>query len=119
MGITSLVPSSSFDQAMAVANQRKSESLTKIDTENLPSNIDEINATAKDFEAVFISEMINHMFEGVKTDSTFGGGQGEDMARSMMINEYGKSISERGGIGIAKYIARELIDIQESANANK
>jgi hypothetical protein len=58
------------------------------------------------------------MFEGIKVNSTFGGGKGEDMARSLMLNEYGKQISEQGGIGIAKYIAKELIEIQESVNAN-
>ena len=32
------------------------------------------------------------MFSGIQTDGLTGGGQGEEMFRSMMINEYGKAI---------------------------
>ena len=32
------------------------------------------------------------MFSGIKTDGLFGGGQGEEMFRSMMIDQYGKQL---------------------------
>ncbi len=69
---------------------------------------------AKDFEGVFLSEMMGAMFEGIKTDGPFGGGAGEGMMRSLMIDEYSKSIAARGGIGIADNVYRELVHIQES-----
>ena len=47
---------------------------------------------AKEFESVFISQFLGSMFSGIPTDGPFGGGQGEEMFRSLMIDEYGKAI---------------------------
>ncbi|MDY0030149.1 MAG: rod-binding protein [Pseudobdellovibrionaceae bacterium] len=73
---------------------------------------------AKDFEAVFISEMIKPMFEMVEVDDTFGGGKGEEVFRGMMVQEYGKMISNQGGIGLAKHIQAELLKYQEDPSAS-
>ena len=72
---------------------------------------------AKEFESVFLTEMLGSMFEGISTDGPFGGGQGEGMMRSMLVEQYAHSISDRGGIGIADHVFRQLVDIQEKANA--
>jgi Rod binding domain-containing protein len=67
---------------------------------------------AQQFEGVMISQMLNSMFEGVKTDGMFGGGEGEEMFRSMMIDEYGKQIAKQGGLGLADHVTRELLKRQ-------
>lgn len=72
---------------------------------------------AQDFEAVFLSEMLGNMFAGIKTDGPFGGGHGESVMRSLLTDEYAKSIAARGGVGIADNVYRELIRIQETQNA--
>jgi Rod binding domain-containing protein len=72
-------------------------------------------ATAQDFEAQFMSSMVQTMFEGIKTDETFGGGSGEDTFRSMLTSEYGKEMSKAGGVGIADQIYREIIKLQEQS----
>jgi peptidoglycan hydrolase FlgJ len=73
-------------------------------------------AAAKEFEAMFMSEMFNHMFEGVDTGSAFGGGgQGEKMFRSMLIQEYGKTMAKGKGIGISDQIQKFMIETQEKA----
>jgi hypothetical protein len=46
---------------------------------------------AKEYESVFISQFLGSMFSGIKTDGITGGGQGEEMFRSLMVNEYGKA----------------------------
>lgn len=74
---------------------------------------DRVKETAQDFEAVFISQMMAPMFEGLETDGYFGGGQAEGMYRSLMIDEIGKSVARRGGIGIADSVAREMMKMQE------
>lgn len=72
-------------------------------------------ATAQDFESQFLSTMTQTMFEGVKTDGFFGGGQGEDMFRSMLTDQYGKAMSKAGGFGIADKIYGEILKLQEHA----
>ena len=68
---------------------------------------------AKDFEAVFIGQMLSAMFEGVKTDGPFGGGYGEGVFRSLMIEQYSKTIAEQGGFGLADQVKREILKLQE------
>ena len=69
---------------------------------------------AQEFEAMFLSQMLGHMFDGVKTDGLFGGGDAEHMYRSLLIDEYGKSMSRTGGVGIADSLMREIMRNQES-----
>jgi Rod binding domain-containing protein len=72
---------------------------------------------AKDFESVFISQFLGSMFSGISTDGPFGGGEGEEMFRSMMVNEYGKSMQARGGFGLAAAVTKQLLSHQEAAPA--
>ena len=72
-----------------------------------------LKATAEDFEATFLSQMMSHMFAGIETDPLTGGGEAEDIYRSMMTDEYGKLISRSGGIGIADHVMRQYMQQQE------
>ncbi len=56
------------------------------------------------------------MFEGISTDGPFGGGPGEEMFRSMMVDEYGKSIEQQGGFGLSSAITRQLLTEQEKGH---
>jgi Rod binding domain-containing protein len=77
------------------------------------SNAAQAKKLAQQFEGVFVSQMLGEMFEGISTDGPFGGGEGEGMFRSLMIDEYGKQIAAQGGIGLAPAITRELLKTQE------
>ena len=74
-----------------------------------------IHQAATDFEAVFMTSMLESMSAGIKTDKTFGGGQAEQMYRSMMNQEYGKAIASRDTLGIAQAVEKEMLQIQEHA----
>lgn len=78
-----------------------------------PEQLAKTKASAKQFEGVFISEMLSHMFEGTETDPEFGGGQGETMFKSLLVNEYGKQMSQGKGIGIADQLQKMMINIQQ------
>ena len=69
--------------------------------------------TAEEFEAVFLTQMLQPMFQGIKPEAPFGGGNSEAMWRSMQIEEYGKAITKAGGIGIADAVYKEIIKLQE------
>ena len=73
-----------------------------------------IAEAAKQFEASFLSQMFSHMFESVETDQLFGGGHGEEMFRSMLVDEYSKQVVKHGGIGVAENVMRTMIAQQES-----
>ncbi len=72
-----------------------------------------IEAAAKDFEAVFAAQMFSHMFDSIPVDPMFGGGSGEEMFRSLLVNEYGKKIAEGPGLGISDEIRNMMIQMQQ------
>ena len=74
---------------------------------------EQIRKAAEEFEGFFVSMMLESMFAGIKTDTMFGGGQGEAVFRSMLLQEYGKSISQSDGFGIADSVQREILKLQE------
>lgn len=75
----------------------------------------EIQKAAKEFEAVFISQMLGSMWEGVGVDEVFGGGQAEETYRGLLMEQYGKEIARSGGFGLADHVAKSLLEIQEKA----
>ena len=78
------------------------------------TNAARVDKVAKDFEAVFINEMMGSMFAGIATDGPFGGGPGEAIFRSMMIEHYSKTITAQGGFGLANAVKHELLKTQET-----
>lgn len=73
-----------------------------------------IDETAKDFEAMFVSEMMKPMFEGIKPDDRFGGGKTEEVFKGVLLQEYGKLMADTGSLGIAESVKAELIRMQSN-----
>ena len=78
-----------------------------------PAKAAAVKKAAQDFEAMFMSSMLESMTAGAKTDKMFGGGEGEQMFRSMLNQEYGKAIAATGTLGIASSIEHEMLRMQE------
>jgi flagellar protein FlgJ len=73
-----------------------------------------IDKAAQDFEAVFLSQMLQHMFSDIDMNPmTEEAGPGEDIYKSMLIDEYGKILTRAGGIGVADHVKREMLKVQE------
>jgi Rod binding domain-containing protein len=103
-----------FDQAagnVQTTRQRSAADLARMSPEKG-------REAAVEFEGFFIASALESMFSGIETDGLFGGGHGEQVFRSMLLQEYGKSIAERGGIGIADSVQREIIRLQEVQNSD-
>ncbi|MGD9967269.1 MAG: rod-binding protein [Hyphomonadaceae bacterium] len=75
----------------------------------------DVRRAAEEFEAVFLSEMLSPMFEGLQTDGLGGGGVGEEIFRPMLVERYAEAVSRAGGVGIADSIVRELMRLQEAS----
>lgn len=79
------------------------------------SNLDVAAAkkTGADFEAFFLSQAFENMFSGLNADPMFGGGSGESIYRSMMIQEYSKVAAQSHSTGIGDEVTREILRMQE------
>ncbi|HCM84122.1 MAG TPA: rod-binding protein [Alphaproteobacteria bacterium] len=73
----------------------------------------EFDKVFEDYEAVYMSQMLSHMYAGVEVDPMFGGGPAEETMRSLLINEYGKMMAQRGGIGLADAMKKQMLEMQE------
>ena len=82
-------------------------------TPQATNNLAAAKKAAKQFESVLVSQMLGGMFEGISTDGPFGGGEGEAMFRSLMLDEYGKQIVNQGGFGLSDAITKSLLKHQE------
>ena len=72
----------------------------------------QIKQTARDFEASFLSVMMQQMFAGLSTDGPFGGGAGEEMFRSVLTDAMAKQVARTGGVGISATVEREMLKLQ-------
>jgi len=74
---------------------------------------DQVDKVSKDFESMFVSQMLEQMFGESEGDEAFGNSETGDVYKGLMMDEYGKQISRAGGIGIADYVKKELLKLQE------
>jgi peptidoglycan hydrolase FlgJ len=74
-------------------------------------------ATATDFEAMFLNSMFAQMTAGLKGEGPFGDTPGTGVWRSMLTEQYSKSFAKAGGVGISSEVYRTLI-IQQAKRAS-
>lgn len=79
-----------------------------------PTGQNKAHAVAQDFETVFLTNMFENMFEGLDDDGPFGSGAGNGPWRSMLTEQYARSVAQSGGVGVAQAIERQLVSLQES-----
>ncbi len=101
---------SAFYQSSAVLEKQKSLLANAAGTKD--SN--KAKEAAQDFEAFFLSRMMESMFEGISTDGPFGGGHAEKVYRSLLLNEYGKTMAKTGSVGVADFVMDSILKMQEA-----
>jgi Rod binding domain-containing protein len=77
---------------------------------------EQARAVAREFEAVFLSQLLEQMSAGIKTDGAFGGGPSEGIYRSFLNTAIADQVARLGGIGIADAVYREILRMQEAAS---
>lgn len=80
------------------------------------STAEQTRKAAQDFEAVFVAQMLQPMFDTIAVDEDFGGGSAEETWRGLLVEEIGKQVVKAGGIGLADDVEREMLKLQEAAN---
>lgn len=74
-----------------------------------------MRATAENFEATFVAQMLKPMFEGLETDGPFGGGSSEETWRGFLIDAMARQTVKTGGIGLSDRVMSEMIKMQEKS----
>lgn len=67
-----------------------------------------LKKAAHDFESYFLSHMMQVMRRTIPESDFMGGGFSKDTYTDMLDQEYAKLMSDRGGIGLAAMLERQL-----------
>lgn len=80
----------------------------------LAHNISAIAKVAEDFEAFFAGLVFEQISSDIESNPITGGGQGEEIFKSLLNQEYGRAIARTHSLGIADIVQRQLLQIQET-----
>ncbi len=72
---------------------------------------------SQNFEAMFLGNMFQEMFTGIDGDGPFGGSGALKVWRSFLTDQYAKTFTKAGGVGIAAHVYDELLK-QQGASAS-
>ena len=64
---------------------------------------------AREFEALFVGMMLKSMRDTVGKDKLTGGGEGEEIYRSLLDQEYANAVAKQGSLGLAGIIEKQLV----------
>jgi Rod binding domain-containing protein len=78
----------------------------------MPQRESAAQATAREFEAVFLGQMAKIMMETVEIGDEFSGGHGEEMFRGVLAEKLGAEMARAGGVGIAPAVMEQIIKMQ-------
>lgn len=87
--------------------------ISNVDVATLtPEQTRRVEETAKEFEALVLSQLLAPIFATVEQSALSSGGPQTDAFQTMLQDEYAKSIAARGGLGIADQVKASLIAMQ-------
>ncbi len=79
-----------------------------------PAERQKIAASARQFEAMAIGQLLAPMFDTVDTSKgLFGGGEAEAAWKPMMVTELAKQVAAHGGFGLARPVMGQMMRLQE------
>lgn len=82
-------------------NRMKNNSIS--DAENA-----KLKEACKDFESLFIKQMLDTMRKTVQKGELLNGGQAEEIFEDMLYDEYASAMADSGDFGISKMMYSEL-----------
>ncbi len=69
-----------------------------------------LQKACRDFEAIFIKQMLNSMRKTVKKSSLINRNMAEDIFEDMLYDEYSSSMSKTANLGLSKLMYNNLKD---------
>ncbi len=89
----------------------------KIEQGKTKSNIPEterkkIEKVAKEFEAMFVSEVFKDVQKTIPDDNIINGGQAEKIFKGMLIEQYAKEGVKNDSLGLAKQLVKQIEEIE-------
>ena len=108
--------SAALEAGVPVRNGRPDYMLAAALKKVSPETQAKAKTQATEFEAMFLNAMVSQMSTGIDGEGPFGGTVGTGAWRSMLTDQYTRSIAKAGGLGISTDVYRALILRQAGAS---
>ncbi len=109
--ISSNSPASLIDQQAKVSSGDFNGKMNKIKNDSTLSRdekLKKLSDSAKDFEAIFVHNLIKAMRSSIPKNGLISGGNAENIYQDMLDENYSKTIVKRADMGIAKSIYEQF-----------
>jgi flagellar protein FlgJ len=73
-----------------------------------------IQTQSREFESVFLAQVLNTMNTGIGENTGFDGGHAEGQWRSLLNEHLARDVAAQGGVGVGSVVQRELLRAQEA-----
>jgi len=110
MNLTAVDPYRYLQQAESSSLKRLSDRLTRPREAagELSAEQEKLLQACRDFEALFIKQMLDAMRNTVEKTGLVDGGMAEEIFEDMLYDEYAKKMARTAGFGLAETLYREL-----------
>lgn len=82
---------------------------------NVPPEVKaKMKEKAQEFESYFLQQFISLTMPDMSDDPIFGGGFAEQTFNTKLQEEMGKSMAQKGGLGLTQRVYAELLKAQEA-----
>jgi len=90
-------------------NDRRFDSIRTVETSARTHDGDaKLKDACRDFEAIFIKQMLDSMKKTVQKTGLMEGGMAEDIFEDMLYHEYAKTMAKTGSFGISDMLMRQF-----------
>lgn len=103
------------EKAMSLQKEKTQSTLLHTTVEKTAQSNKKV---AKEFEAMFLGEVLKKMQDTVPENELFGGGQAEKVFTDMLMEEYARKTADEGSLGLARNII-DQIDHMDKPSAAK
>lgn len=110
---------SGSEQMMRVRESQQTDQLARMrEIRNQPMDDKRIKEVSQEFESLFVNELLKSMRKTVPENEWLNGGMQQEVFEDMLYNEYARSISKSGGIGLGDMVYKSLKATAASVEPN-
>ena len=96
----------------------QTQAIQNLESQISPDVTKQLKSSSQDFESVFLTQVLNTMFEEVNFNPMGGENSATRQYKAVLVEEMGNKLSEHSGIGLADHVYKSLLEAQIRAQSS-